>query len=266
MKEAIGRGLNPCFWIQKPSKFHNVTPSLTYNIRECYVNWNFHHFSSPLGIAWIIAKEWSRLLETFRFYNLNLIDAFHIGSVSTDSPRDEILIFLSHYQPPKVSLSIIINNCLWVPWNSTLLYLILFPPGSFIMQLLGQVPSASFTAGMYWLSSFSFVLNYNLHSCIWGEWLEERNSFQLTCSFTPLKPCMKIFNCLSTRLLNSYSRHGTLFPSYLPLCHIPSFYTLFLTWINYSSDPFHWCSQRYHHIILPHHWKLLLCLMSNSCY
>lgn len=140
------------------------------------MNWNFHHFSSPLGIAWIIAKEWSRLLETFRFYNLNLIDAFHIGSVSTDSPRDEILIFLSHYQPPKVSLSIIINNCLWVPWNSTLLYLILFPPGSFIMQLLGQVPSASFTAGMYWLSSFSFVLNYNLHSCIWGEWLEERNT------------------------------------------------------------------------------------------
>lgn len=46
--------------------------------------------------------------------------------------RDGILASPCHYLPPVVSLLIIINNHLWVTWNSTLLYLTVFsglPPG-----------------------------------------------------------------------------------------------------------------------------------------
>ena len=43
--------------------------TLAYNIKECHV------ISSLLGVAGIITKEWLRMLETFRFRNLNLTDA-----------------------------------------------------------------------------------------------------------------------------------------------------------------------------------------------
>lgn len=90
----------------------------------------------------------------------------------------------------------------------------------FITWLLGQVPSASFTVSMYWQPSLSSVINYNLHSCMWAEWLEGRNAISSSLAHL-FGSSLGWGSSIWVPSGNSCSMHSILFSSYLSLYPLP---------------------------------------------
>lgn len=139
--------------------------------------------------------------------------------------------------------------------------LISAPPGvEAHHMLLGQVPSASFTASVCWLSSLAFVINYNLPHRSWVSG-GKKCSFQLSRSPTRLKPWMRIFSsCVPACLILAQCTEFLFPPAFLYVTFPPSALTYYFV-SNMNTWFFRSFSLLFLRLSIIWHWPII----ENPC-
>lgn len=115
------RGVNSRVLNRKPPWVPQHRTTFNLQHRRVLCGLKASSLSSLLGIAGITAKEWLRMLETFRFHHLNLIEASYTRFCVNRQLKGRDFGFPMPHLPPMVSLSVLINSSFRVPWNSNLL-------------------------------------------------------------------------------------------------------------------------------------------------